>query len=110
MTNQKQNYQLSNKRYLQPKNLVLFPTLISAEAEHIDMYNLHLITYSRHCHLSVVFYYHLLKLSLCPIFVHVSQAFTIATDLCLSWPKVLNLVTLRGFMKTPVYIRIVGKY
>ena len=27
----------------------------------------------------------------------------LATDLCLSWPKVLNLVTVRGFMKTPVY-------
>ena len=26
----------------------------------------------------------------------------LATDLCLSWPKVLNLVTVRGLMKTPV--------
>ena len=26
----------------------------------------------------------------------------IATDLCLSWPKVLNLVTVRGLMKTLV--------
>ena len=26
----------------------------------------------------------------------------LATDMCLSWPKVLNLVTVRGFMKTPV--------
>ena len=26
----------------------------------------------------------------------------VATDLCLSWPKVLNLVTVRGLMKTPV--------
>ena len=27
----------------------------------------------------------------------------LATDLCLSWPKVLNLVTVRGFMKTFVH-------
>ena len=26
----------------------------------------------------------------------------LATDLCLSWPKVLNLVTVRGVTKTPV--------
>ena len=26
----------------------------------------------------------------------------LATDLCLSWPKVLNLVTVRGLMKTLV--------
>ena len=26
----------------------------------------------------------------------------VATDLCLSWSKVLNLVTVRGLMKTPV--------
>ena len=26
----------------------------------------------------------------------------VATDLCLSWPKVLNLVTVRGVTKTPV--------
>ena len=26
----------------------------------------------------------------------------IATDLCLSWPKFLNLVTVRGLMKTLV--------
>ena len=26
----------------------------------------------------------------------------VATDLCLSWPEVLNLVTVRGSMKTPV--------
>ena len=26
---------------------------------------------------------------------------TLTTDLCLSWPKVLNLVPVRGFMKTP---------
>ena len=27
---------------------------------------------------------------------------SVATDLCLSWPKGLNLVTVGGFMKTPV--------
>ena len=26
----------------------------------------------------------------------------LATDLCLSWPKVLNLVTVRASLKTPV--------
>ena len=26
----------------------------------------------------------------------------IATDLCLSWPKVLNLVTVRASLKAPV--------
>ena len=26
----------------------------------------------------------------------------LATDLCLSWPKVLKLVTVRGFMKNPL--------
>ena len=26
----------------------------------------------------------------------------LATDMCPSWPKVLNSVTVRGFMKTPV--------
>ena len=31
-----------------------------------------------------------------------SMCFTLATDLCLSWPKVLNLVTVRGVMKTSV--------
>ena len=28
--------------------------------------------------------------------------YLVATDLCLSWPKVLNLVTVRGLMKTLV--------
>ena len=27
---------------------------------------------------------------------------SLATDLCLSWPKVLNLVTVRASLKTPV--------
>ena len=37
------------------------------------------------------------------IFAYKTKAgFALATDLCLSWPKVLNLVTVRGLMKTPV--------
>ena len=31
-----------------------------------------------------------------------NSLFHLATDLCLSWPKVLNLVTVRGLMKTLV--------
>ena len=38
-----------------------------------------------------------------------SSEYLLATDLCPSWPKVLNLVTVRGFMKTPLFLRIVGK-
>ena len=34
------------------------------------------------------------------MFCYIYSILRLATDLCLSWPKVLNLVTVRGLMKT----------
>ena len=36
-------------------------------------------------------------------FIRDRHGHDLATDLCLSWPKVLNLVTVRASLKTPVY-------
>ena len=54
-----------------------------------------------HINIYILIFDFIINMESLTIRVTLNNVINLATDLCLIWPKVLNLVTVRGFMKNP---------